>query len=150
VKAIAVIPGQPDSVHLAELPKPDVGVLLEPMSVVEKGVAQAQEIQRRLRVWRPRIAAVLGAGTIGLLATLILRTRGLEVPTFSRAPRPYLNSDLVEALGARYVSTTETSLRDAARLLTHPIRGLENYRQMMDALTSARGAIKVYVDVSDE
>src|SRR5689334_25166551 len=48
----------------------DVGVLLEPMTVVEKGIAQAYEIQRRLRVWRPKRAAVLGAGTVGLLAGL--------------------------------------------------------------------------------
>src|SRR5436853_4256320 len=41
----------------------DVGVLLEPTTVVEKGIAQAYEIQRRLRVWRPRRAAVTGAGT---------------------------------------------------------------------------------------
>ena len=31
----------------------DVAVLLEPTTVVEKGIAQAFEIQRRLRVWRP-------------------------------------------------------------------------------------------------
>jgi threonine dehydrogenase-like Zn-dependent dehydrogenase len=43
--------------------------------MAEKGVAQAFEIQRRLRVWRPE-RAVLGAGTIGLLATLLLRLRG--------------------------------------------------------------------------
>ena len=41
------------------------GVLLEPCSVVEKGIAQAYDIQRRLLVWRPRRAAVLGAGTSG-------------------------------------------------------------------------------------
>src|SRR5262245_60687946 len=51
----------------------DVGVLLEPTTVVEKGIAQAYEIQRRLKVWRPRKAAVMGAGTVGLLATLVLR-----------------------------------------------------------------------------
>ncbi|MBI4278031.1 MAG: glucose 1-dehydrogenase [Armatimonadetes bacterium] len=218
-----------------------VGVLVEPLSVPEKGVLQAYEIQRRLRVWRPRRAAVLGAGTIGLLATLILRLRGLDVTTFGRTPRPYLNSDLVEALGGRYVSTTEMPLREAAtargpfdiiyeatgfsplvfeamevlgkngvlvlasvtggnrrvevpadkinldfvlgnkvmvgtvngnreyfeaavrdlamaetqfpgwaaRLLTHPIRGLDNFRQMIEILTSARGAIKVFVEISD-
>src|SRR5712691_5898506 len=60
----------------------DVGVLLEPTTVVEKGIAQAYEIQRRLRVWRPRKAAVMGAGTIGLLATLVLRLRGLDVTAF--------------------------------------------------------------------
>src|SRR5207245_5202226 len=96
-----------------------VGVLLEPTTVVEKGIYQAYEIQRRLKVWQPRKAAVLGTGTIGLLATLILRLRGIEVTAFGRAPKPYLNSDLVAALGARYVSTDEMSLRDAA-----PVYGL--------------------------
>src|SRR5256885_13012680 len=38
-----------------------VGVLLEPTTVVEKGIHQAYEIQRRLKVWRPRRAAVMGA-----------------------------------------------------------------------------------------
>ncbi len=65
----------------------DVGVLLEPTTVVEKGIAQAYEIQRRLRVWRPRRAAVMGAGTIGLLATLVLRLRGLDVTVFGRTPQ---------------------------------------------------------------
>src|SRR5436305_3241884 len=91
-----------------------VGVLLEPMTVVEKGIHQAYEIQRRLKVWRPRRAAVMGAGTIGLLATLALRLRGIEVTTFGRTPKPYLNSDLVEAVGARDLSTDEIPLRDAA------------------------------------
>ena len=92
----------------------DVGVLLEPTTVVEKGIAQAYEIQRRLRVWQPRRAAVLGAGTIGLLATLVLRLRGLDVTVFGRDLAPYLNSELVESLGARYLSTQETSLPEAA------------------------------------
>ena len=86
--------------YLVKIPQglKDVAVLLEPTTVVEKGITQAYEIQRRLRVWRPRRAAVLGAGTIGLLATLVLRLRGIEVTTFARNPKPYLNSDLIEAL----------------------------------------------------
>jgi glucose 1-dehydrogenase len=219
----------------------EAGVLLEPMTVVEKGIAQAWEIQRRLRVWRPRKAAVMGAGTIGLLAALALRLRGLEVTVFSRTAKPYLNSDLVEALGAQYVSTMDVSIMDGAshygpfdlmfeatgassvvfesmralakngvlvlssvtggdrmiqvpadrinlefvlgnkvmvgtvnanreyfeagvrdmaqaeaqypgwlgRLLTHPVRGLENWRELLDTLTRASGAIKVYCVVSD-
>ena len=93
----------------------DVGVLLEPLTVVEKGITQAYEIQRRLRVWQPRKAAVMGAGTVGLLATLVLRLRGLEVTTFGLRPKPYLNSDLIEALGARYETTTDVPVRDAGR-----------------------------------
>jgi threonine dehydrogenase-like Zn-dependent dehydrogenase len=93
----------------------EAGVLLEPMSVAQKGIGQAYEIQRRLKVWRPRRAAVMGSGTLGLLATLILRLRGLDVTTFGRTPPPYLNADLVEAIGAHYVNTSERSIRDVAR-----------------------------------
>jgi glucose 1-dehydrogenase len=220
----------------------DVAVLLEPLTVVEKGIAQAYEIQRRLRVWRPRKAAVMGAGTIGLLAALVLRLRGLEVTVFGRTAAPYLNSELIQELGARYESTVTTpigegcrrygpfdlifeatgassvvfeSMRALARngvlvlssvtggdrmievpadrinlefvlgnkvmvgtvnanreyfeagvkdmthaesqhpgwlgrLLTHPVRGLENWRQLLDTLTNAQGAIKVYCEVAED
>jgi threonine dehydrogenase-like Zn-dependent dehydrogenase len=218
----------------------EVGVLLEPTTVVEKGIAQAYEIQRRLRVWHPRRAAVMGAGTIGLLATLVLRIKGLEVTTFALAPKPNLNASLIEELGARYIATGEQSIADGAkehgpfdiifegtgfspvvfdsmqvlgkngvlvlssvtggdrrievpadrinldfvlgnkvmvgtvnanreyfemgvkdmvqaeaeypgwlgRLLTHPVKGLENYKELLETLTTARGAIKVYCEVS--
>ena len=89
-------------------------MLLEPTTVVVKGINQAYEIQRRLKVWQPRRAAVLGAGTIGLLAAMVLRLRGLDVTAFGRDLPPYLNADLVGALGARYVSTQQTSLAEAA------------------------------------
>jgi threonine dehydrogenase-like Zn-dependent dehydrogenase len=232
-----------DAEYIVKVPPilKEVGVLLEPCTVVEKGVHQAYEIQRRLRVWRPRRAAVLGAGTIGLLATLILRLRGLEVTTFGLERKPYLNSDLIEALGARYESTRDVPLLDGAkkfgpfdlmfeatgfspivfesmqalgkngvlvlssvtggdrtvevpadrinlefvlgnkvvvgtvnanreyfemgardlahaeaqyagwlrRLLTHPVRGLESYGELFDKLTQAKGAIKVFCEVSD-
>jgi threonine dehydrogenase-like Zn-dependent dehydrogenase len=91
-----------------------LGVLLEPLSIVEKGLHQADEIQRRLRIWRPTRSAVIGAGSIGLLATLILRLRGAEVTVLSRRARPFRNSDLVEALGASYLSTTDTTLEAAS------------------------------------
>ena len=93
----------------------EVGVLLEPITIGEKGIAQAYEIQRRLHVWHPERAAVLGAGTIGLLATLILRLRGLQVVTFGRTPKPYLNADLLEAIGANYQSMKEISVLDGAK-----------------------------------
>jgi threonine dehydrogenase-like Zn-dependent dehydrogenase len=221
----------------------NVGVLLEPTTVVEKGIAQAYEIQRRLRVWHPRKAAVMGAGTIGLLAALVLRLRGLDVTVFGRTQRPYLNSDLLEQLGARYESTVTSpilgescrrhgpfdlifeatgassvvfeSMRALAKngvlvlssvtggdkmievpadrinlefvlgnkvmvgtvnanreyfesgvknmahaeaqypgwleqLLTHPVKGLENWKLLLDTLTTARGAIKVYCEVAED
>jgi threonine dehydrogenase-like Zn-dependent dehydrogenase len=92
----------------------DVGVLLEPMTVAQKGITQAYEIQRRMKVWRPKKAAVMGAGTLGLLASLVLRLRGLDVTTFGRTPRPYLNADLLEVIGARYLNTAEMSITQSA------------------------------------
>jgi glucose 1-dehydrogenase len=92
----------------------EIAVLTEPMSIVQKGVSQAYEIQRRLKVWRPRRAAVTGASTIGLLAALALRLRGLEVTAFDRTPAPNLNASLLEMIGARYLSTRETSITDTA------------------------------------
>jgi threonine dehydrogenase-like Zn-dependent dehydrogenase len=232
-----------DAAFIVKIPQglKEVGVLLEPLTVVEKGIAQAYEIQRRLRVWRPRRAAVMGAGTIGLLAALVLRLRGLDVTTFALAPKPNLNAALVEAFGARYETTTdlpviegakrygpfdiifeatgfspvvfdamqalgkngvlvlssvtggdrrvevpadkinldfvlgnkvmvgtvnanrdyfEMGVKDMAQseaeypgllkqLLTHPVKGLENYRELFDRLTNAKGAIKVFCEVAD-
>jgi threonine dehydrogenase-like Zn-dependent dehydrogenase len=92
-----------------------VGVLMEPLSIIEKGIVQAFEIQRRLRLWRPRRAAVMGAGAIGLLAALALRLRGLDVAIFARTPPPCLKAELSEIIGARYLSTEKTTPHEVAR-----------------------------------
>jgi threonine dehydrogenase-like Zn-dependent dehydrogenase len=217
-----------------------VGVLAEPSSVAEKAIGQAYEVQRRLRVWRPRRAAVLGPGTLGLLASLFLKLRGLDVTTLGLIEQPYLNSDLLGEIGVRYISTKNMSLTAAsaqygpfdfilegtgysplvfeamevlakdgvltmvsitgadrkieipadrinqgfvlgnkvalgsvnasredferavadlaqaelsypgwlAKLLTNPVKGLENYEQLIGQLTTAKGAIKVYCEVN--
>src|ERR1700758_715479 len=85
----------------------EVGVLMEPMSVAQKAIEQTYRIQQRLRVWRPKRAAVLGASTLGVLSSLALRLRGLEVTAFGNTMPPFLNSRLLEELGVRYVSTKE-------------------------------------------
>lgn len=89
-----------------------VGVLLEPMSVAQKAIRQAFEIQRRLGVWHPRRAVVLGAGTLGLLITLALRVRGFAVTTFARPAKPNRNAELIEQLGARYVSAADRTVAE--------------------------------------
>ena len=67
-------------------------VLMEPMSCAAKAVQQAYEVQRRMRVWRPQRAFVLGAGQIGLLATLVLRLRGSKSYTLARGKPGTLSS----------------------------------------------------------
>ncbi|MGE0757349.1 MAG: glucose 1-dehydrogenase [Pirellulaceae bacterium] len=90
-------------------------VLMEPMSCAAKAVQQAYEVQRRMRVWRPRIAYVLGAGQIGLLATLTLKLRGLEVYTCARSKPPTRSSEIVQGIEANYISLSETPLDELAR-----------------------------------
>ncbi len=216
-------------------------VLAEPMSCAAKAVQQAFEVQRRLRVWRPRLAFVLGAGQIGLLTTLILRLRNLEVYTVARSEAPNLKSEIVEGLGSTYISTKQKSLKELSeqvgkadliidatgssaiafsamellghngvlvwtsitggrnhvevpgdkvnldwvlgnkllvgsvnanrdhfemgirdlavgevtwpgvvqRILTNPVRGLDNYQEMMRLLVEEQSALKVYVDVAE-
>ena len=36
------------------------------------------------------------------------------------------------------------------QLLTHPVKGLENWKLLLDTLTTAKGAIKVYCEVAEE
>ncbi len=95
-------------------------VLQEPMSCAAKAVEQAFEAQRRMKVWRPRLAYVLGAGQIGLLTTLVLKLRGLEVYTLARGEAPNLKSEIVGGLEANYVSTRQTSMADLVKQTGRP------------------------------
>ncbi len=95
-------------------------VLAEPMSCASKAVQQAYEVQRRLHVWRPKLAFVMGAGQIGILCSLALRLRGFEVYTLARSEPPSLKAELVNALGAHYTSTRQTSARDLVKKVGKP------------------------------
>ncbi len=68
-----------------------------------------------MKVWSPKASFRVGAGQIGLLTTLILKLKGLEVYTLARAAGPHLKSEIVEGLEANYVATSETSLADLAK-----------------------------------
>jgi glucose 1-dehydrogenase len=88
----------------------DVGALVEPTSVVEKGMEQVDRIQERLH-WEPKRAVVLGAGPIGLLAAALIRLRGLATVVYDRAhegPKPALAREL----GAEYVQARDGLKRD--------------------------------------
>jgi threonine dehydrogenase-like Zn-dependent dehydrogenase len=80
-----------------------VAVLAEPLSIVEKAVAELFRIQERM-IWRPERALVAGTGPIGMLAALILRDMGLETWAFATRDRDSLKGRLIEACGARYVN----------------------------------------------
>ena len=96
--------------YLVKVPEEisDVAVLFEPLSIVEKAVEQIKRIQSRL-VWQPERAVVLGAGSIGLLAGMLLRLEGLEVH-FYDASEPGLKRDLANVMGANYIWSAEHKL----------------------------------------
>jgi threonine dehydrogenase-like Zn-dependent dehydrogenase len=88
-----------------------VGVLLEPLSVVEKTYRQAKEIQKRI-VWTPKKAMIIGAGPIGLLQAMLLTEQNMEVYVVARSKSGNLKSKLVNEIGAQYVSTSCMTLDD--------------------------------------
>jgi len=92
-----------------------IGVLIEPLTVVEKAVRQAELIQQRMKYWKMQRALVVGAGPIGLLGTLLLRSKGVEVVTIARTPAPNPAADFVEACGGTYRSVKEDSLEQIAK-----------------------------------
>jgi threonine dehydrogenase-like Zn-dependent dehydrogenase len=95
-----------DPAYLIKLPAElrPIGVLLEPLSVVEKAMQQSFAAQSRVpgrpvadldpwragpSSWRAERALVLGAGPIGILAALALRLAGVaEVTIVERTRRP--------------------------------------------------------------
>jgi len=80
----------------------EIGVLLEPLSVVEKGLRHAWRIQERMKAWEPKKALVLGAGSIGQFAAMLLRLRGVETYVTARHPNPTISSRM-EAIGAEFI-----------------------------------------------
>lgn len=90
----------------------DVAVLLEPVTIIMKVFRQVWRLQERL-LWRPARLLVLGAGNMGMLATLIGTRRGLEVLVYSRGPQRGAIATIVKAAGARYVDSETMSLEDA-------------------------------------
>jgi len=111
-----------DAEYIVKVPKGliHLGVLSEPASVCAKAIEQAYLAQTRLQVWNPKRAFVVGAGQIGLLASMMLRLRGLEVYTLARTPGPHLKQQIAEMYGAHFVATGQTPLRDLARQVGKP------------------------------
>lgn len=124
-----------DANYLVRIPKElaDVAVLLEPTSIVEKAVSQVYEIQERMK-WAPKTALMLGAGPIGQLGTMLLRLKELEVYTIARRPKEDLKAQLIEATGAHYVNSTDTSLDSLGKSFDVIIEGTGNSSLAMEAL----------------
>jgi threonine dehydrogenase-like Zn-dependent dehydrogenase len=105
----------------------DVAVLVEPLTIAEKALTQLWQVQQRLPWACPlepgkpaahcHHAVVLGAGPVGLLGAMALANQGFQTFVYSQEPKPGAKSDLVELIGATYVSGKDTSLEQLAALV---------------------------------
>jgi glucose 1-dehydrogenase len=105
------------------------GVLMEPMTVVEKAILESVLVQHRLdwvrklndqgaiaRDWRfVRRALVAGAGPIGMMAAFILRLHDVETHVTDIVPADGYKASLVDSIGAHYWNATETPAVELAR-----------------------------------
>jgi threonine dehydrogenase-like Zn-dependent dehydrogenase len=113
----------------------DVAVLLEPMSVVEKGIDHAFLLQRRMNGWKPRLGLALGAGPIGLLAAAVMRVRGLRTVVVGREEPTDLRAQIAHQLGAEYLSVANRTLFDVVKAIGEP-----------DLIMEATGSSQVVFD----
>lgn len=115
----------------------EIGVFLEPLSVVEKALFQILKVQERMD-WTPKTALVLGSGSIGLLATMLLRDRGLTTYTVARAPEGCFKSEIAKACGSTYVSINQTPLAELKKTLGN-----------IDIIIEATGSSKLAFEAMD-
>lgn len=113
-------------------------VLLEPMSIVEKGIDHAFLLQRRLSSWTPALAVVLGGGAVGLLATAALRARGLRTVVVDRRPASDIRAQIAIHMGAEYLSVEKGTILDLPKQIGAP-----------DLVLEATGSARVVFDAME-
>jgi glucose 1-dehydrogenase len=95
----------------------DVAVLVEPLTIAEKSLAQLRTVEQRLP-WDGqghRNAVVLGAGPVGLLGAMALTVAGFDVTVYSRSSRHEEKNDIVSTIGARYIAAETHSVEEMAK-----------------------------------
>jgi threonine dehydrogenase-like Zn-dependent dehydrogenase len=124
----------------------DVAVLVEPLTIAEKALAQIWQVQQRLP-WACAVtpgtprghchrAVVIGAGPVGLLGAMALVHAGFDTTVYSRGAAPNAKADVVAAIGARYVDAEQTSVEELARRVGN-----------IDVVYEAAGASQVAFEV---
>jgi threonine dehydrogenase-like Zn-dependent dehydrogenase len=94
----------------------DVAVLVEPLTIAEKGFAQLMQVQQRLP-WREKgsRAVVLGGGPVGLLGAMKLVLEGCDTTVYSRTPAASDLAKLVASFGAKFVAAETAPVEDLAK-----------------------------------
>lgn len=110
-----------DEQYLVKVPPSirGVGVLTEPMSVAEKAIDEALQIQSarlpqvsKERWLQGKKAVVAGLGAIGILASIALRLRGAEVIGLDVVDEGSRRPSILKSIGGRYVNGLRTDILD--------------------------------------
>ncbi len=115
-----------DEIYMNPVPEElrGVAVLVEPLTIAEKALIQVWDVQQRLP-WscakepgkaqaHCRRAVVLGAGPVGLLGAMALVNSGFETYVYAREPVPNPKADVLQMIGAKYLSAQTHSLEALA------------------------------------
>ena len=110
-----------DEKYLVKIPKKltNIAVLLEPLTVAEKTVRMAEEVQKRMK-WKPKTALITGTGTLGLLAAMILRTKDFDVFLVDRKDDPY-KKKIIKKIGAKHFNGKKVNLHDIPKKIGRQI-----------------------------
>lgn len=108
----------------------ELGVLIEPTSIVAKAWEHIEKIGCRAR-FTPKTVLVTGAGPVGLLAALFAVQRNLEVHIFDRSSQG-LKPKLVKELGAYYHSDAQS---------------IEKLQSKFDIVVECTGSGELFIDV---
>jgi threonine dehydrogenase-like Zn-dependent dehydrogenase len=118
-----------EDLYVIPADRAEFAVLVEPLSVVEKAVGRALIVHP----WNPETALVIGAGTIGILAGLVVQARGLKVTLESLEPAKGQRAKLVESAGLNYTNRFEGTadiIIEAAGSADAAMAGIARLRQM--------------------
>jgi threonine dehydrogenase-like Zn-dependent dehydrogenase len=103
----------------------EIAVLAEPLTIAEKALTQIFWTMQQRPPWldpdtpsqqrgKGLSALVLGIGPVGLLGAMTLASAGFTTYVYSRELPPSPRIDLVDAIGATYVSSQATTFADLA------------------------------------
>ena len=98
----------------------EIAVLVEPLTIAEKALIQAWQVQQRLPWSCPATpgqahahchrAVVLGAGPVGLLGAMALVKNGFDTYVYAREATPNPKAEILKMIGATYLSAETDSL----------------------------------------
>jgi glucose 1-dehydrogenase len=141
--------------YLAKVP-PDLkktAILIEPTSIIEKGIQELRTIQSRIPwtcvhpeheylspQWGGcKIALVVGAGPLGLIAVALLRLAGVSVFAADIVPEEHIKVSLLHRMGAGYLNARTMTPAELVDL-----GGTEEY---LDIIFDASGAANTALEL---